>query len=214
MRFQSAAALWVTCRMIQKSLNTAALSLALLLTATAASAQSPTPSTPAKKELVTRLLKLQQPGIESLARTLAEQPAAEMLDGAAVALRSRVAADKQEAVAKDIQADTKKYLDEAVPLVRSRAIQLAPSTVGTVLDQKFSEDELRKIVTLLESPEYAKYQQHLGEMQQSLQVKLVADTRGNIETKLRTLEQSIGTRLGVSTPANGNKPAAPKPAGK
>jgi uncharacterized protein YqgV (UPF0045/DUF77 family) len=200
--------------MIQKSLKSAALSFALLLIATTATAQTPAPSTPAKKELVTRLLKLQQPGIESLARTLAEQPAAEMLDGAAVALRSRVAADKQEAVAKEIQADTKKYLDEAVPLVRGRAIQLAPTTVGTVLEQKFTEDELRKIVALLESPEYAKYQQLLGEMQQALQVKLVADTRGNIETKLRTLEQSIGTRLGMTTAPNGNKPAAAKPAAK
>jgi len=200
--------------MIQKSLNTAALSLALLLTTTAAFAQSPTPSTPAKKELVTRLLKLQQPGIEAMSRAMVEQPAAQMLDGAAVALRSRIAADKQEAVAKEIQADTKKYLDEAVPLVRGRALQLAPSTVGTVIEQKFTEDELRKIVALLESPEYAKYQQLSGEMQEALQVKLVADTRGTIETKLRTLEQSIGTRLGMSTPANGNKPAAPKPAGK
>ena len=200
--------------MIQKSLNTTALSLALLLTTTAASAQAPAPSTPAKKELVTRLLKLQQPGIEAMSRAMVEQPAAQMLDRAAAALPARIAPDKQEAVAKEIEADTKKYLDEAVPLVRGRALQLAPSTVGTVIEQKFSEDELRKIVTLLESPEYAKYLQLSGEMQQALQVKLVADTRGNIETKLRTLEQSIGTRLGVSTPANGNKPAAPKPAGK
>jgi hypothetical protein len=200
--------------MIQKSLNTTALSLALLLTTTAAFAQAPAPSTPAKKELVTRLLKLQQPGIEAMSRAMVEQPAAQMLDRAAAALPARIAPDKQEAVAKEIEADTKKYLDEAVPLVRGRALRLAPSTVGTVIEQKFSEDELRKIVTLLESPEYAKYLQLSGEMQQALQVKLVADTRGNIETKLRTLEQSIGTRLGLNATANGNKPAAAKPAGK
>jgi hypothetical protein len=200
--------------MIQKSLNTTALSLALLLTTTAAFAQAPAPSTPAKKELVTRLLKLQQPGIEAMSRAMVEQPAAQMLDRAAAALPARIAPDKQEAVAKEIEADTKKYLDEAVPLVRGRALQLAPSTVGTVSEQKFSEDELRKIVTLLESPEYAKYLQLSGEMQQALQVRLVADTRSNIETKLRTLEQSIGTRLGLSATANGNNPAAAKPAGK
>ena len=95
MRQQGAVALWVTCRMIQKSLNTTALSLALLLTTTAAFAQAPAPSTPAKKELVTRLLKLQQPGVEAMSRALVEQPAADLLDGAAVALRSRIAADKE-----------------------------------------------------------------------------------------------------------------------
>lgn len=205
---------WVTCLMLKNSLNLFALSLTLLFTAHTASAQTAAPASPAKKELVARLIKLQQPGIEALARSMVEQPAAQMLDGAGVALRTAVAADKQEAVAKEIQADTKKYLDEAVPLVRNRAMQLAPTTVGQVMEQKFSEDELRKIVALLESPEYAKYQQLSGEMQQSLQVKLVADTRGSIETKLRALEQSIGKRLGLSAPAAATPPAAGKPAAK
>jgi hypothetical protein len=102
------------------------LILALLAACGAAQAQS----TPAKKELVGKILKIQQSGIEALARTLAEQPAAAMLDRAGAALPARVPQDKQEAVARDIQADAKKYLDEAVPLVRDRALKLAPTTRG------------------------------------------------------------------------------------
>lgn len=186
-----------------------ALALPLSLGATGASAQAPaaTPaaSSPAKKELVTRLLKLQQPGIESLARQLAEQPAGQLLNQAGPALQNRVAADKREATATAIRADVKKYTDEAIPLVRERAIKLAPATVGKLLEEKFSEDELRQLVALLESPVYAKYNQLSGEMQKTLLEKLVADTRPSIEPKIRVLEASVGKRLGI-------QPAAAKPA--
>lgn len=186
-----------------------ALALPLSLGVIGASAQAPAStsaaSSPAKKELVTRLLKLQQPGIESLARQLAEQPAGQLLNQAAPALQNRVAADKREATATAIRADVKKYTDEAIPLVRERAIKLAPATVGTLLEEKFSEDELRQLVTLLESPVYAKYNQLSGEMQKVLLEKLVADTRPSIEPKIRVLEASVGKRLGI-------QPAAAKPA--
>jgi hypothetical protein len=199
------------------------LALSLLLATGAAFAQTATPApapaaasaavTPAKKELVARLLKAQQPGIEALARNLAEQPAGQLLNQAGMALQARVAPEKREAIAKEIGADVKKYADEAVPLVRERAIKLAPSTVGKLLEEKFSEDELKQIVAMLESPVYAKYMQLSDEMQKSLLEKLVAETRPTIEPKIKALEASIGKRLGATPAASaGAKPAAKPPA--
>jgi hypothetical protein len=196
------------------------LILALLAATCAAQAQTPTqtpapavpaaPSSPAKKELVGKILKLQQPGIEALARSLAEQPAAEMLARAEPALAVRVPPEKQEAVAKEIQADARKYVDETVPIVRDRAVRLAPSTVGAVLEEKFSEEELRQVVAFLESPTYVKFQKLGGDMQRSLTDKLVTETRSAVEPKVRALEQSIAKRLGV--PAANAQGAAPAPA--
>jgi hypothetical protein len=187
-----------------------------------ASAQS-TPaapaSSPAKKELVAKLLKLQQPGLEGLARQVAEEPAAQMLRQAGTALSARIPADQQQAVATQIQADVKKYADEAVPVVRTSALKLAPSTVGVVLDKEFTEDELKQIVAIqemLESPAYLKYRGKSEDMQKALLEKLIPDTKGAIEPKVRALEQSISKRLGITeTPAAAPaKPAAPKPAAK
>lgn len=187
-----------------------------------ASAQS-TPaapaSSPAKKELVAKLLKLQQPGLEGLARQVAEDPAAQMLRQAGTALSARIPADQQQAVATQIQADAKKYADEAVPVVRASALKLAPSTVGAVLDKEFTEDELKQIVAIqetLESPAYVKYRSKSDDMQKALLEKLIPDTKGVIEPKMRALEQTIGKRLGLTdTPAAAPaKPAAPKPAAK
>lgn len=183
-----------------------------------ASAQS-TPAAPAsssaKKELVAKLLKLQQPGLEVLARQVAEQPAAQMLSQAGAALSARVPADQQQAVATQIQADAKKYAEEAVPVVRASALKLAPSTVGAVLEKEFTEEELRQIVAIqesLESPAYMKYRGKSEEMQKVLLEKVIPDTKGSIEPKVRALEQSIGKRLGLTEnpAATPTKPAAPK----
>ncbi len=178
------------------------LILALLLIAVSAQAQS----TPAKKELVARILKLQQPAIEAMARNLAEQPAGELLDRAGAALPARVPPEKREAVAKEIQAEARKFVDEAVPVVRDRAIKLAPSTIGALLEEKFTEDELKQVIAIIESPTYNKFQQMGGEMQKVLLEKVIADTRATIEPKVRALELSIAKQLGVAQASGTSTP--------
>jgi hypothetical protein len=184
--------------------------LSLLIAASfAAHAQS----TPAKKELVARIIKLQQPGIEAMARGLVEQPAAEILDRAGAALPSRVPADKREAVAKEIQADVKKYADDAGSVISQRAVRLAPSTIGPLLEEKFTEDELKQVIAIVESPAYNKFQALGGDMQKALVEKLVAETRSTIEPKVKALEATVAKRLGITVPPAGA--AAPaKPASR
>lgn len=199
--------------MLKKSILIVALSLA---TATAVQAQ-PAPSSPAKKDLVARILKLQQPSIEGMARSLVEQPAVELLGNAGNALPNRVAKDKQDAVAKEIQADVQKYLDDTVPMVQARAVKLGPTSIGTLLEEKFTEDELKQVVAMLESPVFAKFQRMGEDMQKVLVEKLVADTRSMVEPKVRSLEQTVAKRLGVTNapPAAAAAPRAPaKPASK
>jgi hypothetical protein len=155
-------------------------------------------SSPAKKELVARIVKLQQPGIEAMAHGLVQQPALELLDGASNALAARIPKDKQEAVARDIQADATKYVEETAPVVAQRAVALAPSTIGALVEQRFTEDELKQIVSIIESPVYGKFQQMGDEMQKALIDKLVQDTKPTVEPKVRALDASIAKRLGVS----------------
>ena len=182
------------------------LILALAAAAAMGTAQAQTAqASQVKKDLIAKILKIQQPGIEALAKALAEEPADTMLRQASAAI-VRVPADKQEAVAKEIQNDARKYVGEAVPLVRDRAIKLAPSTVGILLEEKFTEDELKQVLAMMESPVYLKFQSLGNEMQKVLTEKLVVDTRPQIQPKIKALEESIGKRLGVAPPAA----AAPK----
>jgi hypothetical protein len=183
-----------------------AIALAVAL-ASAAQAQAET-----KKDLVQKLIVLQQPGIEAAGKQLAEQPAAAMMQRAAIAMQAGVPADKREAVAREIQSDVKKYADETVPMLRKRAVDLAPATLGPLFEQHFNDDELKQLVAILESPVYRKYQQLGSEMQRALAEKLVADTRPTVEPKLRALEQQIAQRLqtaqrGAAASAPGTAPA-------
>lgn len=190
--------------MIHRPIPFAAALVALACVASPALAQS-------KKELINRVLLLQQPGVEALAKNIAEQPAIQLTLSARQAF-ANVPQDKRESVAKAIDADLKKYTDEAVPLLRERALKLAPQTIGTELDTNFNEDELKQLVSWLESPVIKRYQQIAPVMQRTLGDKLVNETRGQIEPKLKALEASMAKHLGLpppgTAPAGGAAPSS------
>lgn len=193
---------------MKKLFVTALLTSAVLGHAQTATAPAAT-SSPAKKELIQKLMTLQQPGIEGLARNLVEQPAMRMLQAAGQALQ-QVPPEKREATGKQIEADIKKYVDDTVPGVRDRAVKLAPSTFGTAIDEKFSEDELKQLVAWLESPVSKKYALMVPETQNAFLQKLVAESRPTVEPKLQALEQKVLATLGL--PAANAAPAASAPA--
>lgn len=166
----------------------------------------------AKKELIAKVVQLQQGGVEGIARSLVEQPAMAMMQQAGMVLQTRVAPDKREAIAKDIQADIRKYVEELNPVLRDKALKLAPGVMGPLLEEKFTEDELKQLVGWLESPVVRRYQQMSPEIQKGLSEKIVAETRPMVEPKLQALDRSVSGRLGLPPPAKGA--SAPAPAKK
>lgn len=179
-----------------------ALTMALVASLSQAQTPAPTaaPSSTGKKELIAKVLELQRPGIEAMGRNLAEQPAVQMMQQAGAALQ-RVPTDKREVVAREIEADVRKYVEETAPIVRDRAVRLAPGTIGAVLEENFSEEELRQVINVLESPVNRKFQSLAPAMQKSITEKLVAETRPTVEPKMRALEQTVARRLGITPPA-------------
>ena len=190
--------------------------LALLAGATLAHAQgaapaaSAPPSSPAKKELVAKALALQQPIFESMAREVVMRPAVQMGQAAGNALQN-VPQDKREAMGKSIDADIRKYVDESYPLLKDRALKLAPSTVGPILEEKMSEDELKQLVTWLDSAAAKKYQAIGGELQQAMGQKLIGEAGPLLTPRVQALETKIRATLGMPPP-DGAAAAAPAPA--
>lgn len=190
--------------------------LCLLLLAATALAQAQTATvSPAKKELVAKLLQAQQPAFEQAARGLVERPAAQMMQeaGRFLQMQQQIPAERREAIGKQIETDVRRYVDDTVPLVRERAVRLAPSTIGAALEQKFSEDELRQLLAWFESPVNKKFQQASGEMQNDFLQKLVAESRPVVEPKIKQLEQSVRGALSTASP-DAAASAAPRPAAK
>lgn len=199
--------------MMRKALNGGLLVTALALSPAAYAQSAPTSSAPlpasaAKKELAARIVKLQQPGIDMVARQLVEQPALQILQQANTVMQQRVAPDRRQAVAADIQADARKYAEDLAPLVREKATKLAPGVIQPMLEEKFSEDELKQLIAIIESPVNRKYQAMGPELQRALGQKLVEEMKPALEPRLKALAQSVQGRL--QPPAAASAPASGK----
>lgn len=202
------------------------LALAIALTGSlvamplSASAQS-------KKELVQKLMVTQQPLIDNAAQNLAEQPARQLVNGAKQVLSQAVPPEKREATAKQVDAEIKKYLDGAVPLFKASANKLSASSVAPALEEKFTEEELKQLITILESAVLKKYQAALPDLIGSTFLeKVVVDVRPQLDPKLQAVQNNLrsildtasGGKLSGQAPAPTPAPAkaatkpAPKPA--
>ena len=181
-----------------------------------------------KKELVQRVLAAQQAELENVSRGIVERPAAQMMQEAGLAIQRQVPPEKRQEIGKAIEAEVRKYVDEAYPLVRERALKLAPSTIGVVLEEKMSEDELKQLVAWLESAANKKYQALGPDMRNAFIQKVLTDARPVVDPKVQALDGRIRVVLGLppassnaapmSTPASGGQSTRPavstKPAPK
>jgi hypothetical protein len=174
----------------------AALCAALSGPATAATtpaAAATAPIAPAKQALVQQVLELWH--IESIGQSMLQAPVGDAVQQARAMLQGRAAPEKRDAAMTDVVGEAKKFMDEAAPLVRASAQKLIPSTIAPLLAERFSEDELRQMVAILQSPVKRKFEAMLPEMQKRLGEGVAADTRAEIDPKLQGLKERIGLRL-------------------
>ncbi|MGY4828339.1 hypothetical protein ACVNIS_07165 [Sphaerotilaceae bacterium SBD11-9] len=156
---------------------------------------------------------LQQPGFENLGRDMVEQPARQMMGAAGQVLQTRIPPEKREAIAKQVQDQLRKYGDESTAIVREKTPKVSQASLAPMLEEKFSEDELRQLLAALEAPAFKKFQQIQPEMVNAFRQGLVKEIEPVIEPKLKALEQGVGAALGVPDPtASQPKGTAPKPA--
>lgn len=158
----------------------------------AAQAQAPAPAK-TKAELVTRVLQLWH--ADDIAVGMVQQPAIDAVQQARVALHNRVSNEKRDAAMKDIALEAKKFVDDVTPTVRSAAAKIAPDTAGKLLAERFTEDELRQLIVLMESPVRKKFDEVNPEMRRALGEKVAAETRPTVDPKIGQMSQAIGERL-------------------
>lgn len=208
--------------MIQRLACTALLAAlcgsVLAQTSTApAMAAGPAPaSSPAKRDLAKRWVAAQDQALGNLARGVVELPARQLLAAVEPVVRSRVAADKRDATARQLQDAARKYVDDTLPAVRKHAQELGQTQLQAAIEEKYSEEELRQIVAFFESAAFRKLQQTQPQLDQALQAKLLADMQPVIEGKARGLhgemKKILAAAAPASAPASVPKAATPKAA--
>lgn len=164
-----------------------------------------------KKELIDKLLLLQQPAVDAAARNITEQQPMQMAASAQRVIMQNVPEDKREATAQAVDAELKKYVQTAAPVIQASAQKLTKSTMAPALDERFTEDELRKLVAILESPELKKYNSVLPEMTDKLLDKIIVDARPTVDPALNKAAANVRQIL-QNAAAGKAAPAAAKPA--
>jgi hypothetical protein len=150
-----------------------------------------------KQKLVQRVLQLWH--VEDTAVVMVQRPAADAMNQARIALQGRVSAPKQEATLKDIATDVQRYVDQATPMARDNATRLKAPVLGPLLVQSFSEDELRQLIALLESPVKKKFEQLVPQMERAYGEKIAEACRPSIDPQLKAMTQSVGLKLRAAT---------------
>ncbi|KQZ39593.1 hypothetical protein [Duganella sp. Root1480D1] len=147
----------------------------------------------AKQELVNRVLQLWHP--ESIGESMLQAPVGDAVQQARAVLQGRVSPEKRDAALKEIVADARQFMDQNKPLAQASAQKLVGTTVAPLLAERFTDDELRQIITILESPVKKKFEAMVPELQKKLGEGVAADTRAVMDPKLQELQQRIGMRL-------------------
>ena len=172
--------------------------MALCGNAHAASAPS-TPPAPAaaipasKQVLIDKVLTLWH--MDSIGQSMLQAPVTDAVGQARAMLQGRASAEKRDAAMTDIVEEAKKFMADATPAVRASAQKLIPTKVAPLLAERFTEDELKQMIAILESPVKQKFESLLPELQKSLGEAVATDSGPVINPKLQDLKQRIGMRL-------------------
>jgi hypothetical protein len=148
---------------------------------------------PEKQALVQRVL-AKMP-MENVGLAMLQKPIAEAVVQARAVLQGRVAPDKQEAVLKEISLEAEKVFNEEAPLVRASTRAAVDSAVAPLLAQRFTDDELKQLAAILESPVKAKFEALAPEIQKTLGQSVAKASQARVNARLTELQNKIGLRL-------------------
>jgi hypothetical protein len=167
--------------------------LALLTLSAACLHAHAAPVSASKQALVDHVLKLWN--IDNIGQSMLQVPVADAVQQARAMLQGRAAADKRDAAMTDIVGEAKQFMNEATPITRASADKLIPTTIAPMLAERYTEEELKQLIAILESPVKKKFEAMLPEMQKTLGEGVATDTRAVIDPKLQGLKEKIGLRL-------------------
>ncbi|MTW05019.1 DUF2059 domain-containing protein [Duganella ginsengisoli] len=161
--------------------------------ATAAPAAAAGAIPPSKQALIDKLLDLWH--MENVGLNMLQVPVSDAVTQAKAVLQGRATDAKRDAAMSEVVTEARKFMEDTVPTVKTSAQKLMPTKVAPLLAERFSEDELKQMIAILESPVKAKFEALLPELQKSLGEAVAADSGPVINPKLQDLKQRIGMRL-------------------
>ncbi len=108
---------------------------------------------------------------------------------------------KQKSVISAMDAELKKYNDDALKLITAQAGKVRGDALLAAYIERFTEDELKQLVALMEAPVFKKYQ-NVGPELGNIYIKAIVDgTRSAVEARSKAFDAAAAKIVGVPTPA-------------
>jgi uncharacterized protein len=166
--------------------------------------------TDAKRELAVKVANLQKgPEMERMLQQLTRASSEQLVANWAPRVQNLPEA-KRKSASDSLNGELKKFEQEALKIFSTRADKLSGETLAPSYAEKFSEDELKQLVAMLEAPVFKKYQTVAPELGGAFVQKLIDNARPDLEARAKVFDTAAAKVVGVE----GAAPAAPAPAAK
>lgn len=170
----------------------ASLAVAATLVFAAAPVQAQ-PISETKLKLIQQILTLWHP--EDVPVMMVQSRATNAMQQSRIALQGKVSGEKRDATLRDIATDVQKYVDEVTPIAKDSAKRQLNPVIVPMLAQNFTEDELKQIVALLESPVKKKFEQFIPQAEKAIGTKVAEETHVAVDAKGQAMAQAVGLKL-------------------
>ena len=150
-----------------------------------------------KQKLIDRILAKVHP--ENGIIQALQRPAVDAMQKSMIAMQTaHVPKDRMDKTMKDISVDVQKYIDAATPVVTASARKYTNQTVGPMLAQNLSADELRQLATYFESPAREKFDKLVPQLESAIGQKVQADVAAEIDKDIKAMTEAVGTKLRIA----------------
>jgi uncharacterized protein len=157
----------------------------------------------AKRPLAVRAVAAQEgPEMDRMLAQLADSATQQMIGNWDERVANLPAAKQQNAIAA-LDAELKKFNDDTLKLITAQAPKARNDVLVSAYAERFSQDELKQLVALLEAPVFKKYQNTAPELG-NLFVKAIVDgTRDQVTARSKVFDAAAAKIVGA--PATPNK---------
>lgn len=168
-------------------------------------------TTEPKTELAAKVVKLQQgPELNRLIAQLADGATQELIAKWGPRLEANVAKANQKKASEALNAELKKYADDANQLIGKQVSKVSTDVLVPAYAERFTLEELQQIAAFFESPAIKKYQASSPELGNMFVQKLIEASRADVLSRAKQFDDAALKIVGAPATA----PKASQPAKK
>ncbi|MEO7887258.1 MAG: DUF2059 domain-containing protein [Polaromonas sp.] len=168
-------------------------------------------ATDPKTELAKKVVALQQgPELDRLVGQLAGVSTQELIAKWGPKMEASVPKAKQPKVSEDLNAELKKYTDDASQLIGKQVSKVSTESLVPAYAERFTLEELQQLAAFFESPAVKKYQATAPELGNVFVQKLVEASRPDVLARIKQFDDAAVKIIGTSPAPGAGKPPAKK----